>query len=64
MKRKKIKCDFCGKDFNAERAYKWQDKVFCSAKCKREYRLREHRKKHTTDLPLSSAFEQIYWKRE
>ena len=63
MKKKKGKCDFCGKTLDTERVYKWQAKVFCSANCKREYRLKERKKERTTGLPLSSSFEQIYWRK-
>ena len=35
MKTKKRKCDFCGKTLDTKRVYKWRDRIFCSANCKR-----------------------------
>ena len=62
---KKRKCEFCGRTLDTKRVYKWRDRIFCSANCKREYRLEERKKKgkQTTGLPLSSSFEQIYWRK-
>ncbi|NQE45243.1 hypothetical protein C5S31_04375 [ANME-1 cluster archaeon GoMg2] len=60
---KNRKCNFCGKAIDAERVYKWRDRIFCSANCKREYRLKGHKKKKATGLPRSSSFDQIYWKK-
>jgi endogenous inhibitor of DNA gyrase (YacG/DUF329 family) len=61
---RKLKCDFCGKPLDEENFYEWHDKLFCSHQCKHEYRLRERKEeREKTKIPLSSAFEQIYWRK-
>jgi hypothetical protein len=56
-------CDYCGKAIKT--SFKWKNKVFCSGKCKKQYKLRERENEggKSGATPLKSgAFDQLYWK--
>ena len=56
-------CANCGEPLDPAKAYKWYSKLFCSRKCKREYRRKHHEKRRKSVLPASGTLEKVYWRR-
>ncbi|MEM0017200.1 MAG: hypothetical protein QXJ48_04120 [Candidatus Korarchaeum sp.] len=56
------RCANCGKVVRGK-GFEWRGKVFCSRRCKGEYRKR-HRRRRSYKLFLpSDTFEAVYWRR-
>ncbi|GEM_PF-1101160 len=57
------RCANCGRRVDPSLALKWRGKLFCSRKCKTEYRRRISKKDRKPVLPASSALEKVYWRK-
>ncbi|MCS7102310.1 MAG: hypothetical protein NZ992_00315 [Candidatus Korarchaeum sp.] len=55
------RCVNCGKVVRGK-GFEWRGRVFCSRRCKKEYREKHKKRRKIIFLP-SDTFEAVYWRR-